>query len=348
MIDVILDTTVLEKEAFDWESPRLLNLLKNHKRGIVMIYIPDIMEMEIERHLHDASEQVFSDLTKIASKPYFRLCHLPDVRRSTRIFDDEDKRESFKQSVATCYLEFKQKGDVQIIPMSFSDPGRVFQRYFATEAPFKNNKSKKCEFPDAFAIDAIMNYFQSEYHVVSGDSGWKDAFAGTDHCVFHNSLWSFMKKLEEFISEKGKRDRVKESLYEQEDRILGLANIDINDVCFEVDDLPNAEITDVSLESVLMKDVIIDEMTDDEASFIIELRAKCNISLSYDDPDSWFRDPDTKDIYYRRRIKNDSWRHDLDLEGEFSFKIDDDTFFVGEMTKIKIDLPKIVYISSDD
>lgn len=291
MIDVILDTTVLEKKAFNWESPRLLNLLKNHKRGIVTIYIPDIMEMKIERHLHDASEQVFSDLSKIVRKPCFRLCHLPDVRSSARIFDDEDKKEAFKQSVAACFLDFKQKGDIQIVPMSFSDAGRVFHKYFAEEAPFENNKGKKCEFPDAFAIDAIMNFFQSEYHVVSGESGWKDAFAGTAHCVFHESLWSFMKTLEKFISEEGKLDRVKDSLCEQEDRILGIVNIDINDVCFEIDDLQNAEIIDVSLESVSLEDALIDEMTNDEASFIVELRAKCNISLSYDDTDSWFRDP---------------------------------------------------------
>ncbi|WP_432737431.1 PIN domain-containing protein [Maridesulfovibrio sp. FT414] len=77
----------------------------------------------------------------------------------------------------TAYSAFKKKLKVEMISSNDVSPRVVFDRYFNQEPPFKNTKKKKAEFPDAFAIQTLVDRFQDEPLVVfSTDNDWKSSF----------------------------------------------------------------------------------------------------------------------------------------------------------------------------
>ena len=73
-----------------------------------------------------------------------------------------------------------QKEISSALMLSYSDPEKVFKKYFSNEPPFSESGAKKSEFPDAFVIEAIKQYLIDNptisVLIVAKDKDWKNAF----------------------------------------------------------------------------------------------------------------------------------------------------------------------------
>ena len=90
-----------------------------------------------------------------------------------------------------CIIAFKDLiKDAEIL--SYCNPDIVFEKYFRAEPPFADKGNKKSEFPDAFAIESIMDYIKthnSDYFlIVSNDSDWTKSFENIDRVTMADSL----------------------------------------------------------------------------------------------------------------------------------------------------------------
>ena len=87
------------------------------------------------------------------------------------------------------FQEFILRTKAEIIDTAALPAGPVFEKYFATEPPFGTG-NKKSEFPDAFAINGLVEWTNNNpepLYVISGDKPFWDA------CQPHKKLYGYAR-----------------------------------------------------------------------------------------------------------------------------------------------------------
>jgi len=173
-VHVFIDTSTLERLGFPFGLPRLQPLMARIEAGDIQVIISQVIVSEIIEHV--------SGYVDKAEKAYARFKRDSSI---TRIITDPDitvvVSEVDWQAVKTAVLEsvnsFFATPGVNVLPIGDEDAGGVFSDYFARRPPFGEGK-KKSEFPDSFAMKALLRYAQSErctIAVISEDRDWKKA-----------------------------------------------------------------------------------------------------------------------------------------------------------------------------
>ena len=99
--------------------------------------------------------------------------------------------------------------------LKYCNPEIVFKKYFNNEAPFDIERNKKYEFPDAFIIESIIDYIDTNptvaILVISSDEDWKKALSTKSQITMKDNLDDALKLL--YSQERSINDII-ESLYE--------------------------------------------------------------------------------------------------------------------------------------
>lgn len=84
--------------------------------------------------------------------------------------------DKLKNKAMDTYRAFKSTIRACIIPYTFCNITSIFDDYFEKEGVFQNS-GKKNEFPDAVAVNSIINYIKEEkVAVFTNDKDWINAF----------------------------------------------------------------------------------------------------------------------------------------------------------------------------
>lgn len=197
MIDcVIVDTSVLDKYLCDFIGvfsdvlPSFYKLLND--KDITILNHP-VLNSEVEKHINSSEiiEKAKGLKKSIARyKNIFALLNMSIDELS----NDIDSLDLLNKLVEEYRNIYKNS-----IMLSYPSSESVFKKYFQNEAPF-GNKDKKSEFPDAFILESIKEYHNSnpDFHilVISDDGDWYKSLYKINCISIINSIEKAIKILQ--------------------------------------------------------------------------------------------------------------------------------------------------------
>lgn len=184
---VFIDTNAFEKKNYQFGQHalgRLQELIEDEK---IHLLITDVTKKEIDTHLRCKSEEAASNIRKLQKDAMF-LRNTPDLD-CHGIFT-KVKSDDIYAVVSEKFDDFVENGYVETIYVSTVNPQVVFDAYFNNLPPF-GKESKKHEFPDAFALEAIKQVSLARGHsiyIVSDDGDMKSYCEQEDNFIHLESV----------------------------------------------------------------------------------------------------------------------------------------------------------------
>jgi hypothetical protein len=181
----------------------------------------------------------------------------------------------------------------------------IFKKYFEGIPPFGGQgDNKKVEFPDAFALGALEVWSaaneNAKIYVVGKDRDWMKM------CARHLSLIS-VARIDELLQHFTDTEigfAIKRGLEEQREELLEMirAKAEGLDIYLGGDMLIDGEIDGYEILDVDIVEFNVVEINDGEASVSMHCEVSVSADVVADDPDSWIKDSETKNVYYVFRI----------------------------------------------
>ena len=184
---VFIDTSAYHQKNYQFGEHALGKLQKLVEGEKLLLLITDVTKSEIKSHLKKLAEESASKIKKIKKDVMF-LRNTPDLP-CFGIFTDLSADEIF-QIVDEKFVELVEGENVEEVSVGTVDPKAVFDRYFQGNPPFGKEK-KKCEFPDAFVLEAIRKIAEQKgqpIYVISSDSDMKSYVESEGNLIYLNSV----------------------------------------------------------------------------------------------------------------------------------------------------------------
>lgn len=198
---ISLDTNVLRRYNYGLEYG-LLNRLEQFAASDVDFVLSDIVIGEMTAHMLENVKSADQALKKAVRD----AGGARDIEKGDReaLIEDLLGKEDAKDCVARRISEFVKKTRcTTVVSEDHVKVGRVVSDYFDQKAPFEEKESKKNEFPDAFALQALEAFAVSKGTmavVVSSDGGWRDFCDKSDVLVCETELASAMSRFQKLPS----------------------------------------------------------------------------------------------------------------------------------------------------
>ncbi|MCB9063277.1 MAG: DUF4935 domain-containing protein [Halobacteriovoraceae bacterium] len=323
-----IDTSVFFKDNFNVGSTKYLKLLQLARHHHIKLLIPDIVQKEVHGHLKNKIHSAINDLNKFSQSASI----LKNLDNDFSYFFKKYNEEELFQKIKEFFNFFIEQMSAETIDTSNICSSEIINNYFEGKPPFKNSNKikttsndKRFEFPDAIILSSLeqwANNNDSIVNLISVDSGWEE-FASNKNC------FTCFKTVEQFIE--NSLDRINivpsivKSLLDQKDqdvckRIVEDISFNYHFFCInydaEVIDTHSFKITNLDLSTVDF------EIGDNVGVAIFSGTLSFKAEVEYGDPDSMFRDPDDRELYYRQKITQTLTR-ETPIEGEVNFYLDD-------------------------
>lgn len=349
MIRVIFDTNFYFCQKYYWESQKFKVIKRLCIAGYLKIYIPEIVDREIKSHLLSIGKEAYVRLKKVM-KDYPSL--LPTVHEDIKAVFKSLKMCKTDNESDNClikdYEEFKQHVSAEIIPNNYATTKTVVDKYFNAAPPFEKKKDKRCEFPDALALESIKSFFSENFEVVSEDKGWKLSLQEVENCTMHTSDSLFFARMEDIFAEGERQKQAREFIGNNIEVLTNHIKDIFPDRGFMATDSWDEYAYDPEVSDVHIQDIIIEEISDGKVAFSASVQIYYTITVDYDDPDSWTKDSDTKEIFYRHRVEGARLSREFAADGNFTFNMAGNDFYFSGMSQCDIDIPDIVDFEIDE
>ncbi len=182
---IFLDTQVFEAASFNFKTTTLASLEEQVEKGTVRLILTDITVLEVKARIEKTVLAQLEGFKKFKRNArVLRSSTLPEVKAALDL-DDKSVIADLQQQ----FDGFIQRTKAEIIDTSALPAGPVFEKYFATKPPFGTG-DKKSEFPDAFAVNGLVEWTKNNaelLYVISGDKPFRDA------CQPHKKLDGYVK-----------------------------------------------------------------------------------------------------------------------------------------------------------
>lgn len=305
---IAIDTSFIEAQNF-LAGSKMSELSNLVKEGLVKLYLTDITYREIlarfQKNIIQADEKIRKPKEQILSNakvlrnfnefhPYFNL----------RKIDIDDLSSKFKSLLDT----WIENNMVVIISTSDITIGEVFDDYFNNRLPFKEG-NKKHEFPDAFTLKALQEYFHKlkiKSHLLTFDndllpfiSKWikpiDDAGAFFD-TIIRNSPEKLAKKAIQIIEEEFGISAI-QIKNDTRQFLIELIEIEITSQG-EIDDLQIGSVESVDIGNIEFGEMSIVYLNTNTLNATLE----CQVSFSFEA--SFEAHGLSEDIFYREDGKS--------------------------------------------
>lgn len=169
--NIFIDTRYFLGKSLDFQSKEFTSLRNAVEKGFANVFITDITELEILKKIDNEVAVAYSKLT---SSDIRYLKSIPLFTHFLVTYPAEKARAYFIDQ----YYNFKKRCKVSVINSDSVNVRDIFNAYSKQQPPFTSDsvKNRKGEFPDAFALSAILNWAnqnQKKAYLLSGDSDWK-------------------------------------------------------------------------------------------------------------------------------------------------------------------------------
>ena len=134
----------------------------------------DVTVGEIRNNIsEEVKKEIALHLAFIKKARFLKSASLPEVAASVT----EMAPEGITQNLYAAFESFMQAGKAMNANVAHIKAGPIFEKYFASIAPFRDTADKKFEFPDAFVLEALGQWAEERedfVFVISGDELFRD------------------------------------------------------------------------------------------------------------------------------------------------------------------------------
>ena len=276
---VFLDTQAYEAASFNMQSRHLRTLAKHLESGRLQLVTTDITRTEVHRRLDCVCKKELASLKKL--KRTSRVLYSAHMIQELGLFCDTNL-DGTQMSLHRAADRFLDDHNTTVIEAMAQDARPVFARYFATEPPFAPGPKRK-EFPDAFVVDALLDWIQprsGELLVVSGDGPFREACDRSGRIETFEKLIALLDKVasdDEVLA-----DSLRDEILGQIGEIQDFAKQEFENLGFYLEDEwgdVELEITDIELYDG--PDLI--DVCETQVGAELRLEVQYSARLSYDD-----------------------------------------------------------------
>ncbi|WP_417898460.1 PIN domain-containing protein [Bacillus haimaensis] len=193
MTNVFIDTQVFVQKNFNYDNDLFMKLKSASQDGLITIYLTDIVKKEIESKIY---EQVYEKVKNIHTKFVKDAKILKNLSDYSNSFDIGERLEEIFNELINQTNQFLKDASVEVISVNDVSPAFIFDMYFKGIPPF--SKKKREEFPDAFSLVALENWFKQQggkICIVSDDEDLKNYCEESEPLIYEPSLESFFDNL---------------------------------------------------------------------------------------------------------------------------------------------------------
>ena len=181
---ITLDTCIFHRFDYNLCHP-LLTALDQFRHIEVNVLISEIVAYEVENHIAENAEAAQQSLNAAIKEQIkrWRLETSAESLASSLALSDKPKDLARHQ-----FTQFKGAVSACIVPAvsSIESTNKLISRYFNHQPPFGRSKSRKAEFPDAFALLSLERIARGQKNLilcVSSDNDWEQFCDESDHLV---------------------------------------------------------------------------------------------------------------------------------------------------------------------
>ena len=330
---IFLDTQVFEAASFNFKTTTLLSLKELVDKGTIRLILTDITVLEVKARIKKTVRAQLKGLKKF--KHDARVLRSATLSEAKAVLDLHEKK-----VIADLHQQFDkfiQRTKPEIIDTSGLAAGPVFEKYFATKPPFGTG-DKKSEFPDAFAVNGLVEWTENNaepLYVITGDKLFRNA------CQPHKMLYedeTLPALLNRIIFVDAVADFIREQVLERIEDIKEDAKREFEDRIYLVDDEDgDAEMSVQSL--VLEGQPEIIDADDDSATVAVYFRGRFEAHLSYTDSSTGTYDSETKSMVFMEHKRETQDREEAFIvEVKVEFEVfDPDSFKIEETSLVEPD-----------
>ncbi len=301
MFKVLIDTNAYEALQLSFKGTVFDSLAQLATHGKIKLYMSDVIKREVESHLKDAVRSAVNDLKEAINKTRNFSIDSGELAPFAKRLTTEQKalKESIYATRKANLDSFIQAAAVEVMPSNGVDLAQVMADYFDKKPPFGEGK-KKDEFPDAFALQKFLSLTNGDtpWYIVSNDDGWAD-FAAANRAKL-----KCVKTISAFLDEVNQHfETLSATLHTlidaNEDKVMEVIKAEFAFSGFYIDSFINAdiELNDAEVE-IEIDEIDLIAVTEGRAEWGCRFVATYKLSVSADDPDSGYKDPDTKEWIY--------------------------------------------------
>jgi len=274
---MFIDTSILDGQNYNFSSAATSAFLKVAKDQKLTLLLPDPTRREIERHIHQRSQDVIKALKEARRKaPFLKKWKGWPAERSDPVLNHELRKIATDE-----WISFLKHFEVQDLGYEGVVLTNIMDWYDAKQAPFGTGAKRK-EFPDAFTLAALLAYAARNgvsVAVISKDKDFDRA------CELYNELLYFpsLPALTEAMLSADKRVAQAKQLIEKNTGLI-VAEIEeefpLLGFYHEVDP---ADVEDVEVDNVKVGDISVIHIGGNEISIAFEATVYYSAYVTADD-----------------------------------------------------------------
>lgn len=305
MFTILIDTSAFESERHIFSGPKFEALINYCEESKIKIVTCDIIVNEVKKHITDSILQYVKGV-KEALNNNIRIA-LADVGELTTIKAEiKDIRDRLVEYRIKKFEDFLDQVNAEYYDYSTASLNDLVAAYFNQSAPF--GTGKKNEFPDAIALQSFFSTYHDnleQCYVVSSDGDYKRFFSNYPKVKVFETIGELIDFINnQYNSEisnllhkaiKSKLDLISEQV---KNEILDRGEFYYDDFWIDAD----GEIDENSIQVINDKVNLISSL-DDVAYWEFDFIVRFNFDMTVADPNSMYRDPDTKDFVYVHSTK---------------------------------------------
>jgi len=299
---VFLDTEVFKGHNLDFRSPNIRRLVRLAAEEVVRVLLTTVTKGEVMDDLDERAREAIKQLKEVRRLASTMRKIMPGLAVDAV---EEVERDGAIATLKKEFDDFIAETRATVLDLSSVDADAIFKKYFEGTPPFGGDKkSRKVEFPDAFAFAALEAWSRvqrnTKVYVVGADGDWKKMCEGHPNLIRVPTLEELLQHYTDsevgFVIRKG--------LEAQRDKLLELVRAEAEnmDVYVGGDMLIDGEIGSFEILDVEIEEFNVVEIKDGEASVSVVCQVSVGADVVADDPDSGVYDHETKDMHYIFRL----------------------------------------------
>jgi hypothetical protein len=332
IIEIIsIDTQVFVATGYCFSSNAFESLKGHFASGRLRLVMTDITIREVRARIRQSvTEELVHQRSFVNKARVLFNSSIPEVKNSLKKVDVE----IVAKDLCDQFDVFLKEANAEIVETYDLTAGDVLDKYFGGEPPFQNTETKKYEFPDAFAIQALGEWADDndlEMFIVSGDELFREA---CDKWPRLSSKKELIEVLDHIASDDAKlADFVRGETLKRIEEISKTVKKDFEDRYYWVDDQDGDAQVEVTAVNLTRPPEII-EIDKEHAILQLNFDAKYSAALSYNDSATASHDPeDGALLYVERREEEVEDEQELVVEVEVSYDgLDPATFEIMDVS----------------
>lgn len=289
--NVFLDTEVFDCHQFDFGALSFRRLVRLAADGPMRVLLTTVTVSEIRKHIDEHAEKAFKQIETFRRiLPLTRSVVTPDLHQVL----SSTTAEEFRQTLHRAFDTFLAETKATILSVDGVSPEAIFKAYFEVKPPFGDG-AKKSEFPDAFASAALRAWAakneNGSIYIVSNDKDWRRLCQEESAFIHQSQLGELLEKFADSELVSTIREAITERLAELKDKLDAAAK----ELYYYSSDGVEAEIEEPDDVDVTIDEFHVIEAKDGQAIISLSCSLHYAVTITDDDPDSGWTDPDDGD-----------------------------------------------------